>query len=494
MRALPVSALILSSVLLPPLLLVMSACEPSLAENSRDAPSPARTKDAGTSSSSGSTKVDDPGKPIITPAEEPKGDAGTALFMPRLSTGEGHTCIILSEGRLKCFGDNAKGQLGLGDAQSRGDKPGQLGDKLPVVNLGKDRRAVEVGLESDYTCVRLDQGDVKCWGGAFSGRLGRGDDLDRGAKPDDMGDALAPIPLGGAATQITLGIFHVCALLQGGSVKCWGYNSDGELGIGDTVDRGDMPNQMGSALPAVNLGAGRSAKKIVAGNFHTCAILDNGGVKCWGWNVQGQLGYGDTTARGGTSAQMGNALPAVDLGTGRQATDIAAGGTHTCALLDNGSLKCWGRNNVGQLGIGDANNRGATANQMGNMLPPVNLGTGLRALVAFTGISSSCTLLDTGDVKCWGENLSGELGLGNKITHGESPARTGDNLPTVNVGSGRKVLALTIREHHACAVLDDYKIKCWGDNAKGQLGLGDTTDRGTAPGQMGDALPALVLE
>jgi hypothetical protein len=156
MRALPASALFLAVALLAHV-----ACEPSLAENSLDTPSPARSKDAGPSGSSGSTKVDDPGKPIVTPGEEPKGDAGTAVFMPRLSTGDKHTCIILSEGRLKCFGGNDKGQLGLGDAQSRGDKPGQLGDKLPVVDLGKGRRAIEVGLESDYTCVRLDQGEVK---------------------------------------------------------------------------------------------------------------------------------------------------------------------------------------------------------------------------------------------------------------------------------------------------------------------------------------------
>ncbi len=113
--------------------------------------------------------------------------------------------------------------------------------------------------------------------------------------------------------------------------------------------------------------------KIAAGIYHTAAILDNGSVKCWGRNSYGQLGYGDTNHRGDGAGEMGSNLPTVDLGTGRTAVQIAAGGYFTVALLDNGTIKCWGLNNYGQLGYGDTNNRGDNAGEMGDNLQPVSL-------------------------------------------------------------------------------------------------------------------------
>ena len=126
------------------------------------------------------------------------------------------------------------------------------------------------------------------------------------------------------------------------SVKCWGGNYNGQLGLGDTNSRGDESNEMGDNLPAVNLGTGRTAKAIATGELHTCALLDDDSVKCWGGNHRGQLGLGDTNSRGDESNEMGDNLPAVNLGTGRTAKAIATGGYHTCALLDNDSVKCWG--------------------------------------------------------------------------------------------------------------------------------------------------------
>ena len=115
-------------------------------------------------------------------------------------------------------------------------------------------------------------------------------------------------------------------------MKCWGYNGDGELGLGDTTSRGDgWPGEMGDNLPAVDLGTGRTATAIAAGGNHTCALLDDATVKCWGFNGYGQLGLGDTVARGDEVGAMGDSLPAVDLGTGRTAVAIAAGSNHTCA-------------------------------------------------------------------------------------------------------------------------------------------------------------------
>jgi alpha-tubulin suppressor-like RCC1 family protein len=167
-----------------------------------------------------------------------------------------------------------------------------------------------------------------------------------------------------------------CAVLDDGEVKCWGDNSAGELGLGDTTARGTSAAQMGNSLPAVTVGAGRTAMDVTAGKDHACALLDTHDVKCWGANAVGQLGLGDTLSRGNKAAQMGAALPAVNLGAGRTAQAVTAGVTRTCALLDNGTVKCWGINAStgasGQLGLGDTINRGTTAAQMTN-LPSLTL-------------------------------------------------------------------------------------------------------------------------
>jgi alpha-tubulin suppressor-like RCC1 family protein len=191
-----------------------------------------------------------------------------------------------------------------------------------------------------------------------------------------MGDALHPIDLGTGrtATAITASFHDSCALLDDGTVKCWGYNQSGQLGLGDTNTRGWAPGEMGDNLPPVDLGTGRTATAISAGHGHTCALLDNGTVKCWGAGGA-QLGLGDTNnSRGDVPGEMGDNLPPVDLGTGRTATVITAGGTHTCAVLDDGTVKCWGENAFGQLGQGDTIARGDAPAQMGDALHPIDLG------------------------------------------------------------------------------------------------------------------------
>ena len=115
-------------------------------------------------------------------------------------------------------------------------------------------------------------------------------------------------------------------MLDDRSVKCWGWNYNGQLGYGDTIQRGDGAGEMGDALPAVALGTGRTVVSIAAGWYHTCAVLDDRSVKCWGGNYDGELGYGDTIWRGKGAGEMGDALPAVALGTGRTAVSIAASG------------------------------------------------------------------------------------------------------------------------------------------------------------------------
>ena len=180
------------------------------------------------------------------------------------------------------------------------------------------------------------------------------------------------------------------------------------------------------------LGAGRTAVAISAGKFHACAILDNATVKCWGWNVNGQLGQGDTANRGDGANEMGDNLPAVALGTGRTAVAISAGAVHDCALLDNATVKCWGANFSGQLGRGDTANRGDNPNEMGDNLLPVDLGTGRSAVAVTTGNGHSCARLDDGSLKCWGDGSA--VGQGNNSNAlGDEPGEMGDALPVVSL-------------------------------------------------------------
>ena len=130
---------------------------------------------------------------------------------------------------------------------------------------------------------------------------------------------------------------------------------------------------MGNSLPTVSLGAGRSAKTLSLGWLHSCALLDNNLVKCWGANSDGQLGLGDTSNRGDGGGEKGDSLPTVNLGSGRSVKKLALGANHGCALLDNDTLKCWGFNMSGQLGLGDTSGRGSAGGQMGDSLPAVDV-------------------------------------------------------------------------------------------------------------------------
>ena len=137
------------------------------------------------------------------------------------------------------------------------------------------------------------------------------------------------------------------------------------MGHGKTSDQKSPPDD------SINIGSGRTATAITAGDAHTCAILDNSSIKCWGLNDSGQLGLGHTNNIA-TDSQF-TSLPVVDLGAGRTAGGIAAGDDYTCAVLDNASIKCWGGNAFGQLGLGDDSTRGDGSGEMGDNLPVISL-------------------------------------------------------------------------------------------------------------------------
>jgi alpha-tubulin suppressor-like RCC1 family protein len=188
---------------------------------------------------------------------------------------------------------------------------------------------------------------------------------------------------------------------------------------------------MGDSLPIVALGTGRTAVSIAAGANHTCALLDDGTVKCWGQNDNGQLGIGSTDTKGDSVSEMGNALPIVQLGTGRTAKRIYAGGNNTCATLDNDTTKCWGANVwFAQLGDGTKVNKGTSPTQMGNALAPLKLGGSLTITHMEIGGGHMCAVLNSNGIKCWGANSNEQLGSIYNWTLGID-----EDLPYVDLGT-----------------------------------------------------------
>lgn len=414
-----------------------------------------------------------------------------------LDAGESHTCVVLNGGELKCFGSNTVGQIGSGGTATLGDSALEMGDALVAVNLGTGRTVRSVSTGTVHTCALLDNGTVKCFGEGDNGRLGYASTSDIGRASSAMGDALPAVDLGTGrtATQLATGAAHTCALLDNGSVKCWGLNDDGQLGVGDTDARGDGAGEMGDALPVVSLGlaSGVSVTGIAAGDAHTCVLLSNGAVKCWGSGANGRLGSGDENSRGDEAGEMGAVLAVVDLGTGRTAKALSAGGSHTCAIRDMNDVVCWGVGATGRLGIGSEDDIGDAVGEMGDSLIPVALGTGRTAVALSAGSAHTCAVLDDATIKCWGSGASGRLGTGDTVSRGDQPGELGDSLSAIALGTGRTARAVVASVAHTCVVLDTFALKCFGLGTAGRLGSGGTSTLGDAAAEMGDNLLAVNL-
>ncbi|HEX4481736.1 MAG TPA: hypothetical protein VH082_13050 [Rudaea sp.] len=278
-------------------------------------------------------------------------------------------------------------------------------------------------------------GAVQCWGNNLYGQLGTGDTFDRTAPTTVKG-------VESGATAVSSGLYHTCAIVNGG-VKCWGRNPDGELDNGGTAD-------VYTAISAQTLGSGVTA--ISAGNYHTCAIV-GGAVKCWGWNSNGQLGDGTNTAT--------NANPPVTVGGISGATAIASGGYHTCAIA-GGAVKCWGYNLHGEIDRGASND---------SLTPVAAVGLTSNVSKLVSGTYHSCAVLNSGAMKCWGWNRDGQLGDGTNTM-------TGNNPPVTPIGMTAGVTALTGGGYHTCAVVGGA-VKCWGDDLYGQLGIASLLSKNT---------------
>jgi len=337
--------------------------------------------------------------------------AGNTVRADGLAAGSYHTCALL-DGRVLCWGHNGYGQLGNGDTAKA---------ELPVLVSGLEGVRVLVA-GPFHTCAIADGGPY-CWGYNEEGQIGDDTRMRRYTPVPVLTDA------GDGAVSIAAGLHHTC-LVAGGRVQCWGYNKWGQLGLGALWDDAGSPMVV-QALPP-------GAVSIAAGFFHTCALLADGGVHCWGRGDSGQLGNG-ARVNNGQPVQVA-ALP-----TGVRA--IAAGSNHTCAIADAG-VWCWGQNFFGQLGDGSTSE---------SPLPVQVLGLGGVSNAA-GGSYHTCAVAD-GGVQCWGYNDAGQIGDGSKT----------NRLRPVPVPGLPRASRVAAGADHTCA-LADGGIFCWGDNDAGQLG------------------------
>ena len=285
-----------------------------------------------------------------------------------VAVGHHHACAVTSRGGVVCWGLNDYGQIGFGTTSVR--------PYVPVAVTGLSSGVVQVDAGYQHTCALTAAGGVKCWGYNGFGQLGDGTNESRTVPVDVVG-------LTSGVTQIDLGYEFSCALLENGTVRCWGRNDWRNLGDGTTTVR-HTPRTVSGLSGAV---------AIAAGFHHACAVLNTGAVRCWGYNGNGQLGDGTVTDR---------SAPVTSTGLASGATRVVAGGQHTCALMSGGGVKCWGRNDSGELGDGTTTRRLVPTDVSG-------LTSGVFELSASNGYST-CAIVANDALKCWGFNDWGQIG------------------------------------------------------------------------------------
>ena len=317
-----------------------------------------------------------------------------------VSTGEQHTCALTTSGGVKCWGNNEFGQLGDGTNEDR---------TAPVDVVGLTIGVATVSTGQHHTCVLTAAGGLKCWGANGTGQLGDGTTTDRNSPVDVPG-------LTGGIVAVSAGSNHTCALNMVGGLKCWGWNFRGNLGDGTTTRR---------IVPVDVDGLTSGVAAVAPGYDHTCALTIAGGLKCWGNNTEGQLGDGTTT----------RSLTPVDVsGLASGIAAVSAGFKYTCARTTMGGLKCWGWNDLGQLGDGTTT----------RSLTPVDVsGLASGVAAAAVGIWRTCALTTTGDLKCWG---------------GDPDSTT----PVEVFGLDTGAVVVSAGVNHTCVLTTASGVRCWG--------------------------------
>lgn len=344
-----------------------------------------------------------------------------------------HTCVVRPNGTVRCWGRDQELQLGNDAASSNSNIPVTVSGLSDVVAIGS-------GMQ--HNCVLSNGGGVQCWGDGTSGVLGRGSNT-------DSWSPVAVTGLSSGVNQVSVGSFHSCAVTVANGLKCWGNGSYGRLGDGTTNQR---------STPVDIFPAASGVVAVSLGDVSSCALFADGSVKCWGRNSSGQLGTGDTTdALSPTLVPtLASGVVAISVGENNVLGGLAS---HACALLADGSVKCWGDNSAGQIGDGTTLQR---------LVPTAVVGLPAPAVGISAGAKHTCAVLDTGAVFCWGLNASQQLGDGTVNPRSQ---------PTQVIGLTSGMAAVAAGSFHTCAMTTTSDVKCWGDNVYGQIGDGTNIAR-----------------
>lgn len=345
----------------------------------------------------------------------------------KVAAGYEHSCVLLQNGTVKCFGANSQMQLG----------GGQRSSYLTPVSLALQiSNVLAIATSSFHSCFLKTDGTAACAGWNQAYQLGS----------NALTSSIVPVAVSGLSNANSIsagGNIHTCATLSDGTAKCWGYGASGQIGDGTLNSRNlATPVSLGATPPTTS--------KIATGNAHSCTALSNYTVKCWGLGSSGQLG------NGGTSSSSSPVVVSVIDGSSAalKAMDIVTGYAHSCALISDGTIKCWGLNNYGQIGIGNTTNQNT----------PVTVSGISTAIKITAGNYHTCAVLSNGNVQCWGQNSTGQIG-NNSFTTAKTPVSVSGMSNAVQVQAGSS---------HTCALLQNGSVTCWGSGLYGQLGNGSS--------------------
>jgi alpha-tubulin suppressor-like RCC1 family protein len=382
--------------------------------------------------------------------------SGTVLVETRFSDAGGTlSCALTTGGSVKCWGHNGSGQLGNGSYTD---------SAIPVDVAGLTSGVVQITVGFQHACALTSTGGVKCWGLNAEGQLGNGTFTT--SPPYGIATPVDVIGLTSDVAQVAAGFYHTCAMTTGGGAKCWGRNDTGQMGNGTFTTSAPY----GIATPVDVSGLTNGVAQISGGGYHTCAVTMGGGVKCWGDNSSGQLGFGTVTIPLPPSVSPQESATPVDVSTLTSGVaQIGAGGAHTCAVTTSGAAKCWGYSFWGQLGYG----YGGTSRYIS--LTPLDV-SGLMSGVAriTAGGYHTCAVTTVGGAKCWGYTVHGQLGNGVTVVP-ENGIFFPVDVSTLTSG----VAQISAGYFHTCAVTTAGGAKCWGYNGDGALGDGTFMSRAT---------------
>lgn len=352
----------------------------------------------------------DPGEvPAALPAVDIGGD------VVQLSAGLGHTCALLTDGSVRCWGNGGSGRLGYGSQDHIGDTetPASAGS----ISLGGI--AVQVVAGAYHSCALLDNGKVRCWGEAQYGQIGYGDQNDVGTLPGNLPSDKGDLDVGGdfpltlPMDYLAAGWEHTCGYDTAAAVHCWGNGFGGALGYVNTNSIGD--NEVPSSVVG-SVQTGTKVSQLSAGNYFSCAFVGQyNHVICWGWGDKGRLGQGGIDNIGDN--EQPRSAPGIDVGG--DVMQIVTGSNFACALRTDRSVVCWGSGEHGKLGYGNTNHIGDNAGELPISAGVVDLGGALVQQLAL-GQHHSCALMIDNSVRCWGLNDQGQLGYGNTTTIGDT--------------------------------------------------------------------------